>query len=749
MFKLLFCTICILFVVWAPNLQAQDFGLRGIISDRETGRPLELANVLLQKFPEGEPRGTTSDRNGLYQFDRVQTGEYIFMVRYLGYETFVDTLDLATDAQNIVMHIQLSASEEIMDEIRVGVETDVMPGRITIQPEDFRRNPTPAGSADLAGYLQSQPGVVATGDRGGQLFVRGGTPSENLVLMDGTLVYQPFHIIGFFSIFPEDVISRVDFHAGGFGAEYRSRTSSVMDVRLKNGNLYNYNWSASVSPFVSDLLFEGPVVKEKSSILVSLRGSLIEAASDIYLAEQQPLRFNSQLVKYNLAGGEGFNCSAHFLRTFDRGRIDFDEGAKFKWNNFATGGRCAAVPEASTVSFMDLNFGVSYFSNEAGSTPLDRRFASILKSHLNLTLAANMGDWRLDYGFFTNLREFDYDLSAMFFSMQQNKETFLSAGGFVSVNIPLGENISLDPGISVAAYLNDIPTSLEPRLQFSWQPRGKTGEQLHAALGIYHQPLVGIADFRDAGTAFTAWMTAPDPERQMEARHALLGWQQPAGRYFTFSAEGYYKNIRNIPVSTWSTIAEFTTDLAYADGSVHGVDVRLDFSHRNIYLGIGYGYSVTEYESAQDHFGTWFGESMQRYHPAHDRRHQLNIQAGLEIGSFSANISWIYGSGMPFTRPIGFDSFFSFVEGPPDVTSRYGDPRILMDKPFQGRMPDFHRLDVSLEQAFEIQNVNVRVQGGAINTYDWENLFYYDVFDQKGINQLPLLPYVSLRFESN
>src|SRR5690606_2971084 len=118
----------------------------------------------------------------------------------------------------------------------------------------------PAGSGDLASYLQTLPGVTTTGDRGGQLFVRGGTAAENLVLVDGIPIYQPFHILGFFSVFPEDLVSSVDFYAGGFGARYSGRTSSVLDVGLREGNANTTRAVGTASPFLAEVMVEGPVV---------------------------------------------------------------------------------------------------------------------------------------------------------------------------------------------------------------------------------------------------------------------------------------------------------------------------------------------------------------------------------------------------------------------------------------------------------------------------------------------------------
>jgi len=749
--KIILIISYLLFGVLFSSIQAQDVEIRGIVSDYQTGRVLVMANITLQPLSKNGGSGTTTDGNGLYRFNNVAIGDYVFMVRYIGYEIHLDTLSIGGNSKNILNHVQMRRSSEELEEMTIiGVGgDDVNPGQITIRPEILGRAPTPAGSADLASYIQTLPGVATTGDRGGQLFVRGGTPSENMVLMDGTMIYQPFHIVGFFSVFPEEVVSNVDFYAGGFGPRYSGRTSSVMDVRLKNGNLYNRKWSASLSPFVSDLFYESPIREGKSSLMVSIRGSLIEESSEIYLPQKQPMRFNSQLIKYSSSSGDGLNCSALLMRTYDRGKLDFDSEEYFKWSNFVSGGRCAGVSAESMVSFIEFNFGLSHYTNETGGNEGGIRNSQIFKSHLDLNLTQYLGEWRLDYGFFTNYHTLTYDILNLFVSLDEKEESFLSTGGYMKVSLPVGEKFSIEPGVSFTSYLNRVPSSLEPRVQFSWQPRGRVNEEIHGALGVYRQPFFGLTDYRDAGSSFTAWMLLPDTDRRMEARHALLGWRQPLGRFFDISIEGYYKEKKDTPVATWSTVAQFTTDLAYADGTVRGADARLNLNYRNFYVGLGYGYSITEYTTAQDHFGIWFGEAVQHYNPPHDRRHQINVQAGFDIGKFSTNVSWMYGSGFPFTRPMGFDSYLSFETRPPDVSGDYGKPRVLLDKPFQGQMPDFHRLDISAERIFNMDSIKLKVQAGAINTYNWENLFYYDVFNQRGINQLPLMPYLSLKVESN
>lgn len=727
---------------------AQDITLLGTVSDQQTGQALEIANVTLQKIGEENVRGQTTDRNGLYEFGGVEPGTHILRVSYVGYESHVDTLQLEQEGVTVTHNIRLSPVVEGLEEVTVSERrSQTVAGQTTVDAKEIGRTPTPAGSGDLVGVLQNQPGIVATGDRGGNLFIRGGTPSENLVLVDGIQIYQPFHILGFFSAFPEDVISKADVFAGGFGPEYSGRTSSVMDVQLKNGHLYEQNWSASVSPFISEVFMEMPLAEGKSSMLVSGRGSLIQGASDIYLKEQQPLRFNSQLIKLSSIGEKG-PCSAHMMRTYDRGKVNFEEADYVKWSNFVLGGRCSGVSEGSAVSYADVQVGVSHFSNEAGGIDSPGRRSDITKFQLDVNLTQNTGIFQLNYGVFGGFNFLNYDVSDLFIGVQEEKETLFSIGGYFSTEIPLHQTLTINPGVSVTSYVNRFSPSIEPRLKLAWQPWNEESEELHAALGIYHQPLLGVGDFRDAGNAFTAWMPMPDPNRRMESQHALLGWNQSIGRHLSYVIEGYYKTIKNKPVSTWSQIAKFSTDLAYAKGQVYGTDVRLNFNHRFLYATVGYGYSFTKYETAQDHFGLWFGEPVQEYHPPHDRRHQLNVGVGFEYGDFTADISLNYGSGLPFTRPLGFDSFFRFEEHLPDVREDYGDPRLLIDKPFDGRLPDFQRIDISLEQAFHWNAATVRAQVGAINMLDRENLFYYDIFNQQGVSQLSLMPFISLKYES-
>lgn len=732
---------------WSDHTAAQSISIQGVITDRQTSQPLEGANIVIREISQEEVRGTAAGPNGFYQISGLNPARYFLSISYIGYRVYEDTLALGREPL-VTVSVGLEPDPESMDELLVtgtGGEARMEGGLQRIGGMDLGRVPTPSAGGDLASYLQALPGVVAAGDRGGNLFIRGGTPAENMVLVDGTLIYQPFHIIGLFSAFPEEIISNVDFYAGGFGSRYSGRTSSVLDITLRNGNLYETRASASLSPFLGEVLLEGPLKKGKSSLLVLARNSLIEETGEWITGTEQPLLFNSQLIRFSHTGSGDSRCSATAMRTYDRGRLDFEQGDLFSWSNWLLGGQCVILPEGASTLF-DVHFGLSGITNSAGGNNPERS-SRATRFSMDLNLSRFFGQIRFDSGLFTHMEWLAYDISEQFHAYQEGDDVLMGAGGYLEATIPLGDRILLRPGAVISLYLQTYTPSLEPRLRFSWQPFGREDEELNTVIGLYRQPLAGISDMRDAGSGFTAWMPVPAGGSQMEAIHSILGWHQDLGGGFSYSVEGYAKQLRHMPIAVWSTLATFNTDLALADGQVYGGDIHLEVQRGFAYMFIGYGYSRTRYEAAQDHFSIWFGEPIQRYHPPHDRRHQVNARISMEIGSFTANIGWQYGTGLPFTRPLGFDELFLFEDRVPDIRNRYGTPRVILDKPYNGRLPVYHRLDVSAERSFRIPFGQLHLQAGAVNLYDQMNLFYYDVFTQRQINQLPFTPYFSLKME--
>jgi hypothetical protein len=727
---------------------AQQAAVQGIVIDQATTQPLLGATVVLEQRGQ-QVRSVQTDRSGLFQVAGLAGGAYRFRIILFGYVTHEETIELE-GGERLVANRALAPDPLQLEGVRVvqegpgAVRRDL--GGQTITASDLARIPTPAASGDLASYLQTMPGVVGAGDRGGQLFIRGGTPSENLVLMDGMLVYQPFHVTGFFSVFPEDLIDRAEFFPGGFGPKYTDRISSVLDVQMRDGSRNERAVRASVSPFLADVVVEGPVHRKGglTSYIVSARRSLIEETSPWLLGEKQPLGFSSYYMKLSsLSRDGGSRCSLTGMRSSDRGGLDpKDAVSRVGWANTLVGGRCTAL--AGDV-FVDARVAFSRVANEAITRGASEFTSAANLFSMNGDLSRTVGRVRLNMGAFTRVEAVDFDFLE-FQSYNQGDSGSEGGGVYGEADLPLGGGIRLLPGATVSWFPGVFSPSIEPRLRASWHPGGAADAELSGALGLYEQRIAGISDRRDASSIFTAWMGPPD-DAKLQSMHAQASWQQTLGSGISYSIDGYYRRMRHLPVSTWSTVAAFTPELSLAEGRAHGADGRIEY-RRGPFYGFGaYGYSWTEYRSAQDDFGVWFGEPVQTFHPPHDRRHQANALASLQLGHYTFAARWEFGSGFPFTRPLGFNELLDFGADLPNVRGIYGETRVLLDRPYSAQLPAIHRLDLSMERVVDLGSRELQLQAGVINAYDRRNIFYYDVFTARRIDQLPIAPYLSVKIQ--
>jgi len=267
---------------------SQNATIKGFVYEKETGEPVIFTNVYLKKTSIG----ATTDNNGYFVITQVPPGNYTLMVTYLGYDSLV--MPITVKANEIInKKLYLTKAAYNLDVVNISAEREearqeTKTSVIKITPKQLKQIPTIGGQADLAQYLQVIPGVIFTGDQGGQLYIRGGAPIQNKVLLDGMVVYNPFHSIGLFSVFETDIIRNAEVYTGGFGAEYGGRISSVMDITTRDGNKKRFAGKLSTSTFGSNLLLEGPLSKENqttgnsSSFIISGKNSYLAQSSKLF-----------------------------------------------------------------------------------------------------------------------------------------------------------------------------------------------------------------------------------------------------------------------------------------------------------------------------------------------------------------------------------------------------------------------------------------------------------------------------------
>ncbi len=258
--------------------------VKGFVYDKKTGEPLIYINVMVVNAKTG----VQTDVNGYFSIT-LPAGSYTLLTTSMGYDSSSISVNLLPGS-TVSKKILLTQKEVNLKEVNVsGHKTDKMTrigtGVVGISPRELKLLPSAGGEPDLAQYLQVIPGVIFTGDQGGQLYIRGGSPAQTGIYLDGITIYSPFHSIGLFSVFETEAIRNVDVFTAGFNAQYGNRTSAIVDIHTKDGNKNNMSGIVSISPIMARVMLDGPLVKSKKdngagiTYLLSAKSSYLDQTS--------------------------------------------------------------------------------------------------------------------------------------------------------------------------------------------------------------------------------------------------------------------------------------------------------------------------------------------------------------------------------------------------------------------------------------------------------------------------------------
>ena len=734
--------------------------LRGFVTDEVTEQPLQLASVILQNETD-QVQGAVTDGDGYFIIRRIPPGTYSLTVSFVGFISYQEEL-LLSAGEIANKTIVLSPGAEELEEVVVEAEEDigitsVVAGLETMIPAQIERVPMPGATGDLASYLQTVPGVTIQGDRGGQFFVRGGAVDQNLALLDGMPVYMPFHVLSFYSAFPEETMDNASFYTGGFGAAYGSRVSSVLDVRARNGNKQNLAGSFSLAPFLSTLRVEGPLVKEKVSLLASGRHSLIEDIIPTISGQDLPYEFGDLFGKLHAFITPQHSVSFTGLHTYDRGDLagtlkTFDgesisqpvsDSTEIAWNNTVLGGIYTFLPEELPL-FMQLSANSSEMSNKMGPRNARERTSGIKSYDLKADFTYFLDRSELRLGVLRRESTLDYSLGGQFQGIpEEASNDLIEWSAYVETEFNLQSGLlKIQPGLHFYTLPGRSEQWIDPRARITWTPPlFESSVKINAAAGIYHQAIAGLNDERDVGNIFTAWIPIPTDSPITSSFHAILGTNVQIQPWLSVALEGFIKRYDNLSVPSFSATPSFTTTLQEADGEAYGFDARIDLQNQPFW-----------YESILDGYVSYslsrvdYMTSSVEYTPPHDRRHQFNALLQAEKDGTSLTLQWQYGTGLPFTESAGFDIWLLLTPDI-DVTSEPGEQRIAYGAPYEGRQPDYQRVDIWIERKVERGRTVVTLRAGGINILNRNNLFYYDLFEFRRVDQLPFVPSVGLKVE--
>ncbi len=745
--KKLFLFIFFLFLgLIGRELFAQtNSSIRVVVTD-EGGDPLTGANVLLYREGEVDLEDycvTTVD--GFCEFKRIGQGSYLLRISFLGFKTFEQRVELSLNeiwVERIELQTDIGQLGEVVVEEERGFTTGGL-GITRVEAEDLSRVPSMSLDGDLMAYIRTVPGVVSIGDTGGDLYIRGGTPAQNVVLVDDLPILKPFHISNLFSAFPEPVVNNIDVLAGGFDTRYMSSTSAVIDVNLKTGNMTRYSGSGSVSPYISSIFLEGPIHEKKSSFLVSGRASTIKSFSGYLTSREQDIQFYDLMGRYSIHG-EGFMCNATGLLTDDEGRISESSQSYLSWKNTGIGMRCFGFDESFALPF-EVSIGHTTFENQEVSALGTNNRSVVKQSFMRLDFQDYWFNQKFDFGIQILSHAFSTSVDERFALVEQasTDRRYPMMQLHLKSEIDLTQNIRMVPSVGTQATI-DSKLTFEPRLRIVTKPFGNNSSELSLAIGKYHQVIEGFSDQRDAGTTFTIYRSNPGLVNLYSSIHRIIGWKHRFGQHLKTNIEGFYMNYEGLPVAKWTTIAQISIVPALADAKSYGANARVEYETSRLYMQVGYAWNKVEYEARTSDLGAWLDQRIFSYSPPHDQRHQITTILNAKLGKYKASAVWNIGSGKPYTKVFGFDLIPDVTLGTTDENP--GVARTFFGEPYNDRLPYYHRLDISIQRSFFLsENMVLETELGCLNTYDRDNVFYVDLNRLERIDQTPILPYAAVK----
>lgn len=738
--------------------------VRGFVFDKESGEPILFTNVVIQ----GTTLGASTDINGFFTMAKVKPGNYTLQTTYLGYDTVYQKVNVRP---NGIVNVKLYLSEKTINLGVINISAEKIEKKTRVQvsvtkvtAREISQIPSIGGDADIAQYMQVIPGVVFTGDQGGQLYIRGGSPIQNKVVLDGMVIYNPFHSIGLFSVFDTDIIRNVDVLTGGFNAEHGGRISAVMDITTKDGSSKRTTGKVSASPFLVKGLLEGPLGKKTTAssgatFVVSAKASYLEQSSALlytYSAPDGKLPYNflDFYGKTSIKSESGSKLNLFGFSFTDR--VNFSD-VKIGWDSYGIGTDFVLIPAASSTLIKGSIAFSDYRIKQTESDGLPRT-SGINGFNVGMNFNYFLGDKdEINYGFeILGFRtEFAFTNSSRAI-VEQNQNTTELAGYLKYRKV--ANKLIIEPGVRMQYYASLSNFSFEPRLGMKYNITDYL--RVKFAAGIYSQNLISAVSDRDVVNLFYGFLSGPDNLQQefdgqpvkhklQKATHGILGFEIDLAKNLEMNLEGYVKEFTQLtninrnklfPESAIDKPEELRRDFIIERGRANGIDLSLRYRENRVYLWGTYSIAmVNRFDGNRTYF------------PHFDRRHNVNLLATYKSGedrSWEFSARWNFGTGFPFTPTRGFFEKIQFNDGVnTDYTNQNGELGVIYGDLNSSRLPTYHRLDVSAKKRWEIGDFSALEANFSLsNVYNRDNLFYFDRINFDRVNQLPILPSFSLAY---
>lgn len=740
------------------NAQQTKFTISGYIKSSESGENLIGANVYIKE----NLKGVSTNTYGFYSIT-LDRGTYTFVASFIGFKEYTQSITLDKDQKinvnlepNVITTSEVVITGEKQDENTQSTQV----GRFEMPVERIKKLPAFMGEIDVLKTIQLTPGVQSAGEGNSGYYVRGGGPDQNLILLDEAVVYNASHLLGFFSVFNADALKNVELTKAGMPANYGGRLASVLDISMKDGNMKHYGVNGGIGLISSRLTVEGPLIKDKSSFIISGRRTYLDILMRPFVNETSPFKkggyyfydLNAK-INYTFSDKDRLYLSGYFGRdkfTMNSSAMSFKN--KIDWGNGTASLRWNHLYSDKLFSNATFVFSNYDFSMEAE------------ENLYQLKLISGITDFntRLDYTWMPSiLHTVKFGANYVYHIMQPSNATAKSG----DTDFDLGDPVKLYSH-ELALYINDefdltewlrINAGLRytffqhtgPYDRFLINEFGKVSDTIHYGKGepikcynhveprlsvrfllpdqssikasyTHNYQYIHMASYTSVSLPTDIWIpSTPLVKPQYGVQYSLGYFRNFRKNMFETSIEFYYKHLKNqIEFKEGSSPGDnlmnnVDNNLTYGTGDSYGGELFLKKSQGKWTGWVGYTLSWTTRLFPEINNG-------KRFPAKYDRRHDISVVQSYDITPrLTLSAVWVYATGNSMTLPLAR----YFISG--NIVNEYSSRN-------EFRMPNYHRLDLSLtymgkkKKRFQ-SSYNVSVY----NVYSRKNP-YYIYFETSG-----------------
>jgi hypothetical protein len=748
------------FLLAGPNLYAQQkFSISGYVREKGSRELLPGVNIYLPELRSG----TTTNNYGFYSVT-IPEGMYEIRYSFIGYQSVILKVDLNKHHElNIDLSSSLNLSEVVISaEKAEWISESSRMSMISLPVNQIKNIPALLGEKDVFKALQLMPGVQTGSEGNSGIYVRGGGPDQNLIILDDAPVYNASHLFGFFSIFNGDALKSIELTKGGFPARYGGRLSSVIEMTMKDGNKQQFSGEAGIGLISSRLVLEGPIKKDTASFLISARRTYIDALLRPFMNEEGKAGYyfydlNAKL-NYDFSPKNKLYLSGYFgrdkfhvtSRDYYDNNYNYQSKAGLYWQN-ATGtlrwNHLFSNKIFANTSLIFSRYNLQIYSKEKGSSGdysleynsgiRDFALKYDLEYHVSTTYTLRTGVQTTNH-LFTPSAIVEKDDQALFEFRNKTTYNSMETGLYLENNFNFSGKVQLNAGLRLSHFIADKKNYLspEPRLSVNYLiQEGISAKIAYAEMNQY----IHLLSSTGVGLPTDLWVPSTDRVSPQNSRQISGGLAKDLPAYnLTVTLEGYHKWSNNIlgykPGASFLLLDDPTDaqnftwqdNVTAGSGISYGGELLIHRKTGKLSGWIGYTLSWTKLKFDEINFGKEFWA---RY----DRRHDLSLVAIYAINDrVTLSGTWVYGTGNAITLPLGefaaeqhqpftglpgssVDNFWNYY----NVTD-YGEVNSF-------RMKAYHRLDLAVQFHKQKKKSERTWEIGLYNAYSRKNPYFYFV----------------------